>query len=358
MTRAWFAFLFVTGLSVIASGCGEKETKTVVTEKVINVLTQPAEGRPLRPFIESTGTLIPYEKVTVSSELDGVLKEVRVDEGVPVTKGTVLVMIDDTDYSLEVKRAEAALRQAEASLSNTTVEYKRRESLYKEGLSTKEEFDAVSTRRSLAEAEIEKAKVSLSLAKQKLSKTNIYSPLLGVVRDKKVSAGDYVRNGSPLFKVIQIDPIKLSFTVPERDVGRLQTGQEVQFKVDPFPEKEFKGKLSIIYPTLDEKTRTLQVEAGVPNPAGLLIPGLFTQALLYTSAPRTTLVVPITAILYEAEQAKVYIVEGGKAIEKSVRLGVKYGDVMEILEGLQKGDMVVVAGQQNLTEGIRVNVAR
>src|SRR3989337_2518857 len=173
MKRVWFLFLLFAGLSVIASsGCGKKEAKTVVAEKVINVIAQPAEERPLRPFIESTGTLIPYEEVTVSSELDGVLKEVRVDEGVPVTKGTVLVMIDDTDYSLEVKRAEAALRQAEASLSNTTVEYKRRESLYKEGLSTKEEFDAVSTRRSLAEAEIEKAKVSLSLAKQKLSKTN------------------------------------------------------------------------------------------------------------------------------------------------------------------------------------------
>lgn len=359
MKRIWLLFLFFLGLSLIASsGCEKKEAKTVANEKVITVFAKPAEEKLFRPYINSTGTLIPYEVVTVSAELDGVVKEVRIDEGTPVTKGSVLVRIDDTDYSLEVKRAEAALKQAEASLANTAVEYKRRESLYKEGLSTKEEFDEVSTRKSLAEAEIEKAKVSLSLSKQKLSKTKIVSPLSGVARDKKVTAGDYVRNGSPLLKVIQIDPIKLNFTVPEKDIGRLKTGQEVQFKVDPFPDKEFKGKLSIIYSTLDEKSRTLQIEANVPNPTGLLIPGLFTQALLYTSAPKTTLVIPITAILYEAEHTTVFIVEKGKAVEKSIRLGVTYGDVMEVLEGLQKGDMVVVAGHQNLANGVRVNVAR
>lgn len=356
--RAAFLTLLI-GLAIIDSGCAKKETKAV-EEKVINVNTQSTEKRSLRPFIESIGTLIPYEEVTISSELDGVLKNVSIDEGVAVSKGTILTTVDDTDYSLEVKRAEAALKQAEASLSNTMVDYKRKDTLYKEGLATTEEFDEVSTKLSLAEAEIDKARASLSLAKQKLSKTKIFSPISGVVSDKKVSTGDYVRNGTPLIRVIQIDPIKLSFTVPEKDVGKLEGGQDIIFRVDPFPDKEFKGKLSVIYPGLDEKTRTLQVEALVPNQNGLLKPGLFSRVTLYTGAQRGTIVVPVTAILYEAEQTKIFVVQDGRAKEKNIKLGNKYGDVMEITDGLKEGDIVVVAGQQNLSEGVKVrgNVAR
>ena len=351
--------MLLIGFVLIDPGCARKETKTV-EEKVINVATKPAEKRSIRPFVESIGTLIPYEEVTISSELDGLLKDISIDEGVAVSKGTILTTIDDTDYNLEVKRAEAALKQSEASLSNTLVDYKRKDTLYKEGLATREEFDEVSTKLSLAEAEIDKAKVTLSLAKQKLSKTKVYSPISGVVKEKKVSTGDYVRNGSPLFMIIQINPVKLSFTVPEKDIGKLQAGQDVLFKVDPFPDKEFKGSLSVIYPSLDEKTRTLQVEALVPNPEGALRPGLFAKVTLYTGISTAAVVIPVTAILYEAEKTKVFIVEKDRAMEKYVKTGNKYGDVMEIIDGLKEGDKVVLAGQQNLSEGIKVssNVAR
>ncbi len=338
-------------------GCKKKEAK-LTTEKAINVQVQPAEKKSLRPFIETIGTLNPYEEVIVSAEVDGMLKIIRVDEGTVVSRGTVLATIDDTDYSLEVKKAEAALRQAEAGLSNTKLEYQRKETLYKEALVTKQQFDDVSTRLALSEAELDRAKATLSLAREKLTKTKIYSPLSGVVKEKKVSAGDYVKNGTSLFTIIQINPLKLNFTVTEKDVSKLKIGQDVLFKVDAMPEKEFKGKVSIIYPALDERTRTLQVEAEVLNPKGLLKPGLFAKVTLYTGIAKDTIVVPATALLYEAENIKVFVVEGDRAREKKVKLGSKYGELMEIVEGLKEGEKVVVVGQQNLFEGAKVNVAR
>lgn len=348
------------GLIFVISGCAANSDTKVVEEKVVNVRTETVEKRSLRPFVEAIGTLNPYEAVDISAEIEGVLKEVRIDEGTVVSKGDLLASIDESDYSLEVKHAEAVLRQAEASLSNTAAEYRRKEALYKDDLLTKEELDTLSTRLSLAEAEVDKAKVSLSLARRKILKTKVYSPISGVVKEKKVSAGGFLKNGAPLFTMIQIDPIKLIFTIPEKDVGRLKVGQEVQFKVDPYPGKEFKGRLNIIHPSLDEATRTLQVEALTPNPQGLLKPGLFARVTLYTGAPRSTLVVPVTALLYEAEKVKAFTVEGERAKEKAVRTGDKYGDVMEVLEGLKEGDKVVVAGQQNLSEGtkVRIHVAR
>ncbi|MEW6326569.1 MAG: efflux RND transporter periplasmic adaptor subunit [Thermodesulfobacteriota bacterium] len=338
-------------------GCQKKEAKTPA-EKAVNVKIQATEKRPLRPFVETIGSLNPYEEVMVSAEVDGILKDARADEGTMVSRGVVLATIDDTDYRLEVKRAEAALRQAEATLANTKLEYQRKEALYKEQLVTQQQFDDVSTRLSLAEADVERARAALSLSRQKLIKTRIYSPLSGVVKEKKVSAGDYVKNGTNLFIIIQNHPLKLNFTVIEKDVGKLEKGQDVTFKVDAFPDREFKGKVSIIYPSLEEKTRTLQVEALVPNPDGLLKPSFFAHVTLYTGAARDTVVVPVTSLLYEAEKVKVFVVEGGKAKEKEVKIGSKYGELMEIVEGLKENEPVVVVGQQNLSEGIKVNVAR
>lgn len=342
---------------LILTSCKKKETKAPA-ERSVNVRVQTAEVKPLKPFVETIGTLNPYEEVIVSAEVDGILKNIKVDEGTVVSKGMLLANIDDTDYALEVKNADAALRQAQATLENTKLEFGRKQSLYKEQLVTQQQFDDVSTRLSLAEADVERAKAVLALAKQKLIKTGIYSPLSGVVKEKKVSAGDYVKNGTNLFVIIQNNPLKLNFTVTEKDVGKLKKGQEVVFTVDTFPDREFKGNVSIIYPSLEERTRTLEVEALVPNPNGLLKPSFFAHVTLYTGAARDTVVVPVTSLLYEAEKVKVFVVEGDKAREREVKIGNKYGEFMEITDGLQGGEQVVVSGQQNLAEGVKVNVAR
>jgi RND family efflux transporter MFP subunit len=347
-------FWLITASLLLLTGCSKKETKTV--EKTFNVQIQSVEKMQLRPFIEAAGTLTPFEEVFISAEVEGILKTVKVDEGTIVSKGMLLAAIDDTDYNHEVKKDEALLKQVEATLANTKLEFKRKETLFKEELVTQQQFDDVSTRLSLADAEIDRAKASLSLARQKLGKTKIYSPLACVVKEKKVSAGDFVKNGTQLFVIIQPNPLKLHFAVPEKDVGRLKTGQDVIFKVDAFPEKDFKGKVNIVYPSLEEKTRTLQVEALVPNPDGILKPGLFAKVILYTGGEKATVVVPVTSLLYEAELVRVFVVEGDRAKERSVKIDSKYGEAMEIVEGVKEGERVVVAGQQALSEGVKVAV--
>ncbi len=350
--------LLVLIMSLLIFTSCKKKTAKAPAEKAINVQIQAAEKRALRPFIETVGTLNPYEEVIVSAEVDGILKEVRVDEGTVVTKGVVLAGIDDIEYILEVKRSEADLRQAEATLSNTKLEFQRKEALFKEQLVTQQQFEDVSTRLSLAEAELDRLRAALSLAKEKLKKTKMNSPLSGVVKERKVSAGDYVKSGDDLFVIIQNNPLKINFTVTEKNVGKVKKGQDVIFTVETFSGREFRGKVNIIYPSLEERTRTLQVEALVPNPEGLLKPSLFAHVMLYTGTTKDTIVVPITALLYEAEKVKIFVVEGDKAKEREVTIGRKYGEMMEIIKGLQEGEKVVVVGQQNLAEGVKVNVAR
>jgi RND family efflux transporter MFP subunit len=337
---------------VLAGGCRKKESKP--PERVFNVQVAGVELRRLRPFLEATGTLYPYEEVTVSAEIEGLVRTVRAEEGTVVARGALLATIDDTEFSHEAIRAQAAVKQTEATLANTKLEFQRKEALFREELVTRQQYDDVSTRLVLSEAEVERAKAALSIARQKLSKTRIHAPLAGAVKEKKVSVGDFVKNGTPLLVLIQPDPIKLKFSVPERETGRLALGQDVTFGVEAFPGRQFRGKISVIYPSIEEKTRTLTVEALVPNGGAALKPGLFAKVTLFTGPERGTVVVPITSLLYEGEKVRVFVVEGDRASERPVKIGSKYGEAMEIIEGLREGEKVVLAGQQNLSEGAKV----
>ncbi len=245
-------------------GC-EKQEQKAVKERAVNVRVWTAESRSLRPFVESIGTLNPYEMVNVSSELDGILKTIHVDEGSPVTPGQVIAMIKETDYQLAVEQAMAILKQAEAALANAKQEHQRKEALYREELVTKQQFDDVVARLAVAQGDVERAVAGLDLAKEKLTKTKIHAPMAGSIKEKKVTAGDYIRNGTLLVSIIRTDLLKLTFSVSEKDVGGLRAGQDVSFTVDAFPGREFRGQVKTIYPSLEEKTRSLQVEAVVAN---------------------------------------------------------------------------------------------
>jgi len=334
------------------NGCKKKEVRV---EKITNVSVQPAVKKQFRPFIEATGTLNPFEQVSIGAEIDGIIKTVRADEGTIVSKGMLLATIDDIEYNQGLLSAQAALKQAEATLANAKVEFARKDALHKEELVTQQQYDDVSTRLALAESDVEKAKAALSIAKQKLEKTKIYAPLASRVKEKTFSAGDFVKNGTRLFTLIQPNPLKLDFSVSERDVGKMKVGQDVLVKVDAFPDREFTGKVSIVFPSLEEKTRTLSIEALVPDKEGILKPGLFARVILYTGGMKDTVVIPITAILYEGDRTRTYVVEGDRAKERPVKLGNKYDEEIEITEGIGEGEKVVIAGQQGLSEGAKVS---
>jgi membrane fusion protein (multidrug efflux system) len=356
-TGAFIAAVLLCAAPLFNTGCKKAEQKAV-KEQEVNVRVRTAESRSLRPFVESVGTLKPYEEVIVSSEVDGILQSIRVDEGSPVSRGLLVAEIKDTDYRLDSERAEAVLKQAEASLANALQEHLRKEALYREELVTKQQFDDISARLALAQGDLERAKSGLAMAREKLSRTKIFAPMAGIVREKRVTAGDYIRNGTSLISIIRTDLLKLSFSVPEKDVGSLKEGQDIVFTADSFPGREFQGKVKTLYPNLDEKTRSLPVEALVVNNDGSLKPGFFTRVTLYTGPAKDTVVIPVTALLYDNSSVKLFAVEGNRAKEKAVKTGRKYGEYMEITDGLKADEVVVTVGQNNLMEGVLVNVAR
>jgi len=223
LSRWMIAVLIIIMMSGLFLASCEKKKK-VEQEKLVNVQVWTSEIRTVQPFLETTGTLKAFEEVIVSSEVDGIIKKIHVEQGTVVGRGTVLSEINETDYMLDWKRADAALKQSEATLANVRAEYKRKETLFNEELITRQQFDDISTRLALAEADLERAKATLEISKERLSRTKTYSPLQGAVKEKRVSVGDYVRNGTPLFQLIKTDPLKLNFTVSEKDIAMPMAG--------------------------------------------------------------------------------------------------------------------------------------
>lgn len=356
LLKLLFFMLLILFISAPLIAC--KKEKKVEKEILINVHVAAAQTKTVRPYIETTGSLRADEEVMVSSEVDGIVKSIKVEEGSAVNNGSLLVEINQTDYLLDKRRAEAALKQAEASLANVQSEFQRKESLYKEELITRQQYDDISTRVVLAEADLAKAKSMLESSEERLARTRIYSPLNGMVKEKKISSGDFVRISSPLLHLIKVDPLKLNFTISEKDIASLKTGQEVDFTVDSFPDKKFKGRVNLLYPNVEERTRTLQAEAVVPNSGRLLKPGLFVRATIYTGPPRNVIVAPLTALIYDNATVSLFVVEGNLARARKVTTGRKYGEDIEIIEGLNEKEQIVVVGQNNLSEGIKVHVAR
>jgi len=349
--RALAATLAVIALAVLVifslSAC--KKEKKAEPERLVNVRVWTSEIKNVQPYLETTGTLKADEEVIVSSEVDGIIKRILVEEGTHVAAGTLLAEINESD---------AALKQAQASLTNARAEYKRKEALFQEELITRQQFDDISTRVTLAEAELERAKATLAISLERLTRTKRNSPLVAAVKGKNVSVGDYVRNGMPLFQLIRVNPLKLNFTISEKDVAGLKIGQEVAFTVDAFPGKQFKGKVSLLHPNVEERTRTLQAEAIVPNADLILKPGYFARVQIFTQASRDVVVAPLTSLMYDGPVVRLYVVSGNKAQGRIIKTGNKYGEYVEVREGLREKEQVVVVGQNNLSEGVKVNVAR
>ncbi|EKE03309.1 MAG: HlyD family secretion protein [uncultured bacterium] len=352
--------IFLCMVITTTSGCSKKDEakSSEIQENIVNVKTYNVENKLIHPSIDSVGSLEAYEEVVLSSEASGALSRVNYREGNVVNRGTILAYVDSTDYKLRVESAKAALNQAQAYYENIKAEHARKKTLYEKEVISRQQYDDIATKLTLASSDIDRAQSSLALSRQELNKTTVRSPINGVIKAKKVATGDYVKTGTALFEIIQINPLKLSFTIPEESIGKINKGQEVLFSVNAFPEKNFKGIIKTIYPNVEEATRNLKIEALVNNATGELKPGMFAKAKIYTGNSKNILTIPAVALLYDDTEARVYTVEANVAKALPVTIGEKYGEMVEIIQGLQKDQQVIVTGQQNLSEGVKVNVAR
>lgn len=306
--------------------------------------------------LEAVGSFFPEDEVTVGTEEDGVIKKLMVDEGDPVNKGDLLLEIDDEKLRLEVEESEASLKEARSRLEHTQSTLMRMTSLFQQGVIGQQEFDDAKNQASLNQAVVENIRARLSRFKKALRDTRVVAPMDGVVSERMVSAGEYVKVGADLVKIVDSNPLKLTFTLPEKFAGEIKTGQKVAVTTRVYRNETFGGEVYFINPKLDPETRTIEVKAWVDNSAYKLRPGYFVTVKLILGK-KSSLVLPESAVLVREGAMVVMTVVDGRIAYKNVIPGVRFDGKVEILEGIVPEDDIVVSGRSEITEGTRVTIA-
>lgn len=307
-------------------------------------------------YLEAIGSFLPEDEVTVSTEVDGIIEKRFVDEGDRVKEGDPLIKIDDEQFRFQKEEAEASLKEAEERLKNAELTLKRINQLLEEQVIDKQKYDDTVTQFNLSQATVENVKAKLKRYRKSLSDTLIVSPLDGVVSERMVSEGEYVKVGTNLLKIVDIDPLKLSFALPEKFSGQLKIGQMVEVETKAYPGEIFKGNVYYISPKVNLNTRTFEVKAKLKNPNYQLKPGFFVDVKLFLDVNERAMVVPEGAVIMREGRYVVLTVQEGTIAIKPVTPGKRFDGKVEIIDGVDEDDRIVVSGLSDLVEGSQVNV--
>lgn len=351
-----------------------------------------AERGVLPNVVTVSGTLAAEDQVVLGMKVSGRVAEFSADLGSRVEQGQAMVRLDPTDFRLRVQQAEAALqqarsrlglapsggpaasagsgaeaedriepeqtslvRQARALMDESRLKRDRARQLFKEQLVPQSELDAAEANFVVAESRYQDAleevrnrqallaqrRSELELARQQFTDSVLYAPFAGAVRERQAALGQYLAAGQPVFTLVRMHPLRLRVAVPERDAAGVRVGQEVRVTMEGDP-NTYPGRVARTSPAIEETSRTLMVEAEVPNPAGVLRPGSFARAEIITSADLPVVFVPAAAIAQFAGIEKVFLVREGRAVEQRVRTGRRQGQLVEIIQGINPGETVVI----------------
>ena len=290
--------------------------------------------------ILATGQIEAIQSIELRPEVDGRLVEIVVREGSLVAAGAPLFKVDDAELRSQVARAEAERDLARQALDRTR------------GLLAEKAAAAADLER--AEAQMRSTQAALELLQVRLDRTVVRAPFGGVAGARMVSLGDYVTSATRLISLQTVNPQRASFQVPERYSERLRVGQRVQFQVAALPGRDFQGTVDFVDPQVQLPGRTITVKALVPNGARTLQAGMFIEARLATDTRLNAIIVPEDAITQIQGGAFLWIVVDNKATRRRVDLGIRTTGYVEIRNGVQVGDQVVVSGIDRLIENAPV----
>lgn len=291
--------------------------------------------------LEVTGTIEANESVALHGEVAGLVTSINFKEGSNVTKGSLLVKINDRDIQAQLQEA---LTKQKLSATNEN----RARQLLEKGAISQEEYDT-------SLADLQSLKAQAQLIRAQLAKTSIFAPFSGKIGLRSISVGEYLTPATVIANLSSIDLLKISFSVPEKYIGQIKVDSEITFTTDGFS-KSFTAKVFALEPGINPQTRTLQIKALVPNPDHQLLPGSFAKIKLALSAVKGAILIPNQAIIPVLNGKTVFISKNGKAQQISVQAGTRTAENIVITEGLNIGDTVLTTGAMALKPDAPVKV--
>lgn len=377
--------------SVSCSSSGSAETQKTAAAALPVVAVQPVAVADLARSLTLTAEFTPYQEVDVMSKVAGFVKQINVDIGDRVREGRVIAVLEVPEMTDDLKRAAATVERGDAQVKRAQndvertkaaheiahLSFERLEDVSKQrpGLVAQQELDNARSKDLVSEAQVSAAQSNLLAAQQTavvnraeqsryktlFNYTQVTAPFDGVVTKRYANTGSMIQAGissqtqaMPLVRLSQNNLLRLLLPVPESSVAHIHLDQQVEVKV-PSLNRSFAGKVARFTDRVSTATRTMETEVDVPNPSRILIPGMYAEVNLRLDYRPNVLSIPVTAIDITAAEPAVYRVDSDQSLSVvPVRLGLETADRVEVLSGLERGDLVVVGNRSSLKSGDRV----
>ena len=332
--------LFLCVLLVENQSFAAKSQQAIERPTVVNVAKVTTTDIPKN--VSALGSLTAIQKVVISSEDNGRVSKINFSDGAEVNQGMPIIQLDDVE-------AEANYKSAVTNYKLAQQKYERSKQLLNEAIS-KQELDAL-------KADVDNKQSLVQTAQAALSKKQISAPFTGILGAFKVQEGDYVKAGDPLVNLVNLSELRADYNLAENLLPQLKKGQLVKVTVNTYPDKAFFGSVNFISPTIDQSTRSIAVQAVIPNKEHVLSPGMFVHLSQQVGTFKNALVVPSQAISADVKGYFVYRIIDNKAVQTYVNTGERQNDQVQVLSGLKLDDVIVVAGQQKLSDGSLVSIS-
>lgn len=347
--RNVLAGLLVASIASLQVGCGggkradaDKTAQKAAADTSVPVEVQTLRRAPMVAVYSGTAPIEAHEEAEVVAKVGGEVRQIYVEEGDSVGPGQVLARLDGDRLRLNLAQTEANLRKLER-------DYKRQLELSDKGLVAKGTAEN-------AKYDLDALRAAYASAQLELSYTVIRAPIRGVVSARHIKIGNTIKPNDPTFRVTDLDPLLTYVHVPEKEFRKLAPGQTAEVVVDALGGDRFTGRISRISPTVDPQTGTFRARVEVPDPQRRLKPGMFARVNIVYERRDNALQVPRAALVDTDGQQSVFIVSGTAAEQRKVATGLTNNGWVEVLQGLQGNEQVVVVGQAGLKTGTIVKV--
>lgn len=343
-------FLTAAALSIATlSACSNGENNDNMndgndTTIVIPVEVMDVSRGTISAYYSNTATLEAVEEANIVSKVRGIIQEINVEEGDDVRAGQVIAKIEDDQYRIEAERAKA-------TLDRMYNDFQRNKELFDKQLISAEVYEN-------SRFEYEAQKSAYELAQLNYQHTSIKSPISGVISERMVKKGNMIGIDQQVFRVTDFDPIQAILYVPEHERSKIRKGQRAELLADAIPGQLFTGRVERISPTIDPTTGTFKVTVYMDQNQENLRPGMFGRVKIVYDTRENTKMIPKAAIISEDETQSVFVIKDSLAFRKNIRTGYINGTNIEVIDGLEDGEMVVTTGQGSLTDSTKVNIVR
>jgi RND family efflux transporter MFP subunit len=352
-----FVAMFIS-LLIILCGCGASQEDSVPAAKPRSVRVSNLTSRDLPILVNSVGRLSPDRQVVLSAQVPGILMHYDADVGRKVAQKEPLVKLDDTDYTLALNEARANHLAAQVRLTAARNAFDRARRLLPENAITPELYDQSEAEYKSTKALVAQLNTMLALAQRRLDKTTISAPFDGYVTQRFVEVGQNVAIGDPLMTVAGMKTMRVKIYVNELDYVHLDEDDPVTVTVEAFSQTPTIGRVDKIGIQADARTNTFEVEILVDNPDFRLKAGLTARVVIQTKVIPDAVMIAQNAVIFRENRKEVFVVGPDNIAQaREVKLGRVEGSRVRVLEGLQPGETIVVAGGPYLKQGDKVVVA-